>query len=174
MEQREITKILLDLILSIDPNNLSTAELFEAMQPILKRLSKQVHVASMVTHIHTEPNVYAPEGFERTRRIDFLPDPAPLEDAIVISTDKLRNTRSTTTILPVKGHKWNDEEREIVRAVGNLLYAYMSRISMIEIQQKIALTDQMTGLNNTPGAIHFCERIRSQYSLADYASCFIT
>lgn len=173
MEQRAITKILLDLILSIDPGNLSVPELFEAVQPILARLSEEVHVASMVTHIHTEPNVYTPNGLDKQRRIDFYPEAAPLEEALVMSYDKLRNTRSTTTVLPRKGHHWSDEEREVIRAVGSLLYAYVSRISMIEIQQKIALTDQLTGLNNTPGAIHFCERVRRQYSLADYASCFM-
>lgn len=171
--QKEIIKVLLDLILSIDPSKISTAELFETIKPQLAVLSRQMHVARMETYIHTEPNIYEPDGREQCRRNDFTDDAAPEEEALVLRFERISHTQSTTKIYPRKGYTWNEEEREIIAAVGQLIYIHVSRIHMIEMQQKIALTDPLTGLNNTPGAIRFCSVIREKYNIEDYASCFI-
>lgn len=173
MDQRAISSVLVDLIMTMDPGNLDPEALFQSISPILRRVSGDLHVARMETLVKTEPNLYAPEGMERLRVLDFGGDPGPIEDALVLESDKLRNTLSSTTIYPVRGYIWDEEERRSITAIGKLLYAQLSRISMIEMQQKIATTDQMTGLSNTVGAIRFCERAKEQYSLADYASCFL-
>lgn len=172
-KQKEIIKVLLDLILSIDPSKISTAELFDAVRPQLAVLSKQLHVARMETYIHTEPNVYEPDGREQCRRNDFSDDAAPEEEAVVLQFERISYTQSTTKIYPQRGYVWNKEEREIISAVGHLIYIHVSRIHMIEMQQKIALTDPLTGLSNTLGAIRFCSVIREKYDIEDYASCFI-
>ena len=173
MDQLALAQILQELIVAIDPTSMSMEALYETAVPFLNRISGLLRVAKIVTEIHIAPNAFNPDGDEKRRTLDFGHEPGPDADALVLEGDQQGPARSTTTAYPWKGHRWNDDERLAITAVGKLIYGQASRISMFHMQQKLVFTDQLTGLNNIPAAMRFCGQIAAQHGFSGYASCFL-
>lgn len=173
MDQQKISQVLQDLIIAIDPTNFDMNAFYEAAVPYLESLSDELHVARMETLVHINDNPFAPKDLERRRVLGFHDDPGPEADALKLVGGKLYGIESTTILYPWNGYHWNDEERKAITAIGRLLYAQASRISMIQFEQRSALTDQLTGMNNIGGALRFCGRIAAEVGYEGYAGCFL-
>ncbi|MBR5116671.1 MAG: hypothetical protein IK096_06350, partial [Lachnospiraceae bacterium] len=71
------------------------------------------------------------------------------------------------------GYAWNEEERQDLEIVNEILFLYGARFRLIGLLQKTALTQYMTGLPNSGGYLRKVGEIFSRGEAADYDAYYL-
>lgn len=171
MHHEEMLSSLLDAILSLDLSETDIYKLHDGLEPQLRVLAGQLHVAKTEIHIEYDPNVYDIRG----RVLDLVRDyhDERSDQPLVLHYPRVNHTTGVTTVYPWAGYVWNAEEEHAVRAVIRLLSIVFGRAAMLGRERKMPYIDQLTGLSNSPGVAYFGARMEERFDMSEYAGCFI-
>ncbi|MCR4716952.1 MAG: EAL domain-containing protein, partial [Lachnospiraceae bacterium] len=117
----------------------------------LKLHAHKFHLARVEVHEVVVPNMFYPNGKERTQKSDYAPI-NPDESAIItFDFENVNRVACTFKFYPEAGYEWNDDEKMLVMRVSKLVSLMISRSEMLGNLSRIEYIDMMTGLTNAAG-----------------------
>ena len=170
-EYDQMLHALTDLLLSTELGNSDIATLHEGLQAHLKPLAESLHVAKVDGRIDFAPNVHDLNGGGETFGSVYSDDAG--EEPLVLSYSDLFMVSGSASLYPCAGYVWSEEEKSLISAVSMMIALQFSRMSMVNRIDRLSYIDMFTGLLNSQGVIRYGSRYEKDYSIADYAGCFI-
>ncbi len=167
----QILDALMELILSAELDESDIKALYDKLQPHLRPFAEALGIARLEIRIDFAPNVYDLSGRGEVLSTDYFDDADGVP--FVLTFPDLYMTTGTASIHPRAGVVWDDEAKRTITTVAKFLALQFSRMNMVNRIERLSYIDLFTGLANTQGVTHYGARIEKNYSLADYAGCFI-
>lgn len=169
----ELFNELRNLVLAADLDEADVNKLFLELKPSITMLAKEFHVAEMHMQYEVEPSAYELNG--RSVRFDeiFSPGEGDAESALELCSEKMIHITVSCTIVPIRGHKWTDDEMRWISVVARLISIEFSRANMIRMRKKAPYTDPTTGLCNNAGISYYGKKIEALHSMKRYTGCYV-
>lgn len=73
---------------------------------------------------------------------------------------------------PEKGYEWDEEEKQDVKFVSDLLFMIQGKARISTLIRKFYITDMPTGAPNTAGIVSYCEKLRAMGLLDKFTLMF--
>lgn len=135
-------------------------------------VQEELHLGKAAMVMEVRPNMYQPHG--RSICHDFF----TYEKGY--STEELKIDYETSNkgtfhmIFHAElGYQWNDDEKRVISAVSNAMYAAMRRARLKELVDRAMMTDSMTMVSNTAGMKRFLALVVAKNNLAAYNCVFM-
>ncbi len=171
LQYEQALNALTELVLSAQFEESDIKALHERIQAQLAPFVEMLRVAKIDIRIDFAPNVYDLSG--RGESLSSLYHDDVGGEPLVLTFPDLYMTTGSVTIYPREGVSWDDEEKRLINVVARFAAIEFSRANMVHRIERLSYIDLFTGLANSQGVSHYGARIERDYSISDYAGCFI-
>lgn len=170
-EYDQMLNVLMDLILSAEFDGADIHAFYEKLQPQLGPFVEMLHIAKIEIRIDFSPNVYDLSGHGETLSSVYCGDIGA--EPLTFTYADLYMTIGNASVYPRAGYAWSEAEKRLISAASKMIALQFSRINMVNRIDRLSYIDLFTGLANSQGVIRYGSRIEKEYSIADYAGCFV-
>ena len=131
-----------------------------------------LRLGRMQLSLSAPPNEFEPEGVVKSGEL-FLSPEGYENDGVVINYTTHEGGKVLSEFMPVRGEKWNDEEKSMISLISKNCYIITGRARVMSLMEKSLYTDRMTGICNTEGFMRYGGMLVARHQLVNYAAAFI-
>ncbi|MCR4904424.1 MAG: EAL domain-containing protein, partial [Butyrivibrio sp.] len=172
MNDFDIWEELASVIETVDLSNPDVDANFIQFSSNLQKLANYMHLAKTEVHLVVIPNVFELSGKNTRYKYSYDSKAGDFDSAFQVHYESLQNHHIETTFYPTAGYQWSDLEKHYIRAIANIVTAYLTNASMAKTLSEVQYLDIMTGLIDNHGLRRIGAKLYENNVLKNYTAVY--